>query len=247
MIQPTAFTPRTTDQLPILNVLVVEDQARMQMRLQRLVYAAFPSCSLFCVNSLQAARDMLSVGNFELVLIDLGMPDGNGMELVERLTGQTSAPLAVVITADTDIANALTALRMGASGFLFKNREDAELLAALKSLATGGAALDPQLARHLMAVFSGKSSALTLRPSESVTVESQTTPRQGWDNADLSDKEIAVLSLIAQGLTNSELAEHLDLSVNTIEWHIKNIYRKLQVRRRTQAVDAARLQGYLST
>ena len=122
------------------------------------------------------------------------------------------------------------ALRAGAVGYLLKDRDDIELTVALRSLQRGGAPLDPMIARRILALL----------PAAQPPVASPASP-----SVHLSERELGILSHVAQGYGNREIAELLGLSRLTIEAHTRNIYRKLAVGSRTAAVYEARAMGLL--
>lgn len=137
---------------------------------------------------------------------------------------------AVVVSSWAAEDTILAALRNGAIGYLLKNAEDIELAMHLRSLQRGGAPIDPVIARHI----------LQLMPK----LSAPTTPPAA-DAPHLTEREYEILASVERGLSNREIAEATGLSRLTIETHTRNIYRKLEVRSRTEAVHAARERGLL--
>jgi len=219
--------------------LVVEDDPVMQRRLCRVLAAA--GCAIEHVaiaESVADARRLLAERSFGVALVDIGLPDGSGIDLVGEL--QTRHPLlpAVVISAFRADDIILAALRAGAIGYLLKERDDIELELALRSIAQGGAPIDPAIARGILALLTRPQPAA---PATAMAPAGQTaTPA-----AALSRRETNILELVAQGLSNREMAETLSISRLTVECHTKNIYRKLAVNSRTEAVYTARTRGLL--
>ena len=124
----------------------------------------------------------------------------------------------------------LAALRAGATGYVLKERDDLEVSLSIRSVLRGGAPIDPFIARRVIAELQGAAPA---------------TAESGGTESTLSARESQILRLVADGLTNREIAEQLHLSRYTVECHIKHIYRKLAVSSRTRAVNTARVRGLL--
>ncbi len=221
--------------MKIEHVLIVEDQLALQDRMQHLAMQAYANCSVTCVDSLAEAKLWLDQMHCDVALVDLGLPDGNGKDLVAWMGKYYPEIASVVVTAERDLDKAMEGLRAGAVGFLYKDREDYELLGSLQSLQNGGAPIDPLVARKMLGMF---------LPAAAQAVHN--TSKLALEEYDLSQREHDLLQCIAQGLTNREIAADMALSVNTIEWYSKKIYRKLHVRNRVAAVAVAREQGLIS-
>jgi DNA-binding NarL/FixJ family response regulator len=218
--------------------LVLEDDPVMQRRLCRVLAAA--GCALEHVamaDSVAEARRLLAGRSFGVALVDIGLPDGSGIELVGELQARHPPVPAVVISAFRADHIILAALRAGAIGYLLKERDDIELELALRSIAQGGAPIDPAIARGILALLTRPQPAA---PGKGVTAEKTTQLEVA-----LSRRENNILELVAQGLSNREMAEALSISRLTVECHTKNIYRKLAVNSRTEAVYTARTRGLL--
>ncbi|BEP51840.1 response regulator transcription factor (plasmid) [Variovorax sp. V116] len=218
----------------MLNVLIVDDDEPVRSRLQRIVLEVHGHALCVQADSLAQARAQLALRRFDLALVDVGLPDGSGIELVEWM--QTHAPQteSVIVSSLGDDATVLRAIRGGATGYLLKNGDDVELELSLRSMQRGGAPIDPVIARrilHLMAT-----------PPAGQMVRMAAAPA---DEGLLSEREVEVLELVAQGQSNREIAQSLFISVNTVECHAKNIYRKLAVHSRAAAVHSARGRGLL--
>lgn len=231
-----AMTPPPSPDLPA-PVLIVEDDALMQRRIVGILnQLGYGNDVLVLAATLADARIELARQSFALALVDLGLPDGNGVELIAQMSGPTGAamnaddgPGILVISAWSTDDLILNALRAGATGYVLKERDDLELLLSIRSVLRGGAPIDPFIARRIL--------DLTQAPPA-------TPGRVGEDV--LTARELQILQLVAEGLTNREIAEQIFLSRHTVECHIKNIYRKLTVSSRTRAVFAARSRGLLA-
>lgn len=214
-------------------VLVVEDDPLVSRRLEGLLLLmGYPVEALVFADSLAAARACLAAQPVALALVDLGLPDGSGIDLIADLRADDPGLGILVISAWSTQDAILAALRAGATGYVVKERDDLEVALALRSVLRGGAPIDPFIARRIIE---------ELHPSQVDPLHAA-----GDTGAErLSPREHQILGLVADGLGNREIAEQLFLSRYTVECHIKHIYRKLAVSSRTRAVRAARARGIL--
>jgi DNA-binding NarL/FixJ family response regulator len=225
----------TGEAISLSPALVVEDDPAMRLRLDRLL-AEQPGAAVPPVfaGSLAEAKSCLENDAIRMALVDIGLPDGNGIELIAWLRTHRPQVPAVVISAWGDEDTVLAALRAGAIGYLLKEREDAELAMALQSIQRGGAPIDPFVARRILAL---------LGTADKPTTPASPTPSTTGET--LSERESEILRLVARGFSNREIAELTGLSRFTIESYTKSIYRKLAVGSRTAAVFEAKVLGLL--
>jgi DNA-binding NarL/FixJ family response regulator len=214
--------------LALTPALIVEDDPATQLRLAGLIKGIDDQAEITAVARLALARDVLLRQEFAIVLVDIGLPDGNGCELVAWMHAQQPQTPVLVISAWGHEDTVLTALRAGAIGYLLKEREDLELSLSLKSIQRGGAPIDPAIARRILALLA----TLPVKAPLPTDVH-------------LSGRELEVLRLIARGCSNREIAEMVSLSRLTVEGYTKTIYRKLAVGSRTAAVYEAQSLGLL--
>ena len=223
--------PSPSSELPLPTpVLVVEDEPLIQQRLARILAQLGYQPDMLCfASTLAAARQLAAQRHYALALVDLGLPDGNGTALIAALRAQDATMGILVISAWSTEEAILQALRAGATGYLLKERDDLEVMLSIRSVLRGGAPIDPFIARRILQLLPAPApAAVGAAPAEA-----------------LSEREGEILRLVADGLSNREIAEQLFLSRYTVESHVKRIYRKLAVSSRTSAVSAARTRGWL--
>jgi DNA-binding NarL/FixJ family response regulator len=175
----------------------------------------------------EEALKLAAEHNPDVVLMDLRMPRMDGTEAIRRLTARGERPRAIALTTYADDASVLGALRAGARGYLTKDAGAEQIRAAVEAVARGEAALDPAIQHHVLAAVS--------------------TPQPAESPDDLTPREVEVLGLIAEGLTNTEIAERLVVSAATVKSHVNHIFAKIGARDRAQAVVYAYANGLAPT
>jgi len=219
-------------------VLIVEDEQAVQQRLMRLMTGLLESdARIDAVPDLATAQARLRADAYSLALVDVHLPDGNGIDLIVWMQQHAPRVVSVIVSGWAEEETILRAVQAGAIGYLLKDRDDDELQQALNSLRRGGAPIDPVIARRILTLVPQGSSQAQVQPQ--IAVEIDLAPQ-------LSEREREILNLVAQGFSNREIAELVALSKLTIECHTRNIYRKLAVGSRTAAVFEARALGLLN-
>ncbi|MFC4590180.1 response regulator [Sphaerisporangium corydalis] len=216
-----------------MRVLVADDQALLRGSFRVLVETA---PGLTVVGEAGTGDEAVELARRELpdvVLMDVRMPRMDGIEATRRICGapETAGVRVLILTTFDLDAYIYAALRAGASGFLLKDTRPADLLAAIHVIASGEALLAPTVTRRLIAEF-------TRRP------EPASAPSRELDG--VTGREREVLSHIARGLSNTEIAEHLHLSLATVKSHVGRLLAKLHARDRAQLVVAAYDSGLVS-
>jgi DNA-binding NarL/FixJ family response regulator len=209
--------------------LLIEDQQPTREWMHAIVLQAFPGMTVTTAASVKEALacldDALKQENgFALALVDLGLPDGSGIEIVRRIAALHPATLAVVATVYDDDAHLFEAITAGARGYLLKSEERELLIGYLRRIDQGEPPLSPTIAHRMLAHFRNRN-ALTA------------------DDAALSPRENETLMLLARGLTVAETASHLGLTRNTVASYVKLIYQKLNVGSRAEATREAVRRG----
>lgn len=204
------------------SVLILEDTADIRRWLAGLVTTAFPDVAVTEAATLAQALHAAQARSFDLALIDLNLPDGSGITLLQTLRKASPATYCVIATIFDDNENILRALQEGAHGYLLKDQPDDRLLACLQGILRGEPPLSPSVATRILGYF--RQSAPPAAPEEKCC---------------LSEREREILSLIAKGLSRAEIAKALGISPATVATHIGAVYRKLNISCRSEATVAA--------
>lgn len=178
------------------------------------------------------ARASAPLSTADVFLVDLGLPDGRGEDMLRQLAVTRPDAELLVFTVFGDESRLINALQSGATGYVLKGCSETELIDAIEQIQEGGAPISPLLARLLLKQFraGGGTPSAGLPPTELPT---------------LSDRETDVLKLVAQGYVNKEIANRLGIGTATVSTHIKNLYRKLAVHTRVQVVRVAQERGLI--
>jgi len=209
-----------------IRVLVADDQALVRGSFRILVDTAPDLTSVGEAASGAEAVELARSEKPDLVLMDIRMPGVDGIEATRQITAdpQTSAVRVLILTTFDLDEYVFAALRAGASGFLLKDTPPADLLAAIRVVAAGDALLAPGVTRRLIAEFTGRPEPAQ-RPAAALE--------------EVTEREREVLTLIGLGLSNTEIAAHLHVSLSTAKTHVGRLLMKLAARDRAQLVIAA--------
>jgi DNA-binding NarL/FixJ family response regulator len=205
----------------LVRVLIADDQALLRGSLRVLIEATPDLVVVGEAGTGAEAVELVRVERPDVVLMDVRMPDMDGIEATRRITANEHAPRILVLTTFDLDEYVYSALRAGASGFLLKDTPPDRLLDALRVVASGEALLAPTVTRRLIAEFV-RHPEPARRPARMLT--------------GITDREREVLALIARGLSNSEIEHHLRLSRATVKTHIGRLLAKLDARDRAQLV-----------
>jgi len=209
----------------MLKGLVVEDLPAPALWLAAVLQEAFPGITVDRAASLAEARATLKQRLPDIALVDLGLPDGSGTDLIRELATAHSECQIVVTTIYADDRHLFPALRAGATGYLLKDQPKEKVIASLRGIANGEPPLSPVIAQRLLRIFGGPQGG----------VAESDAPR-------LSNRERETLILIAKGYKLAEVSLQLGVTRNTAAGFIKSIYRKLNISSRAEAtLEAARL------
>jgi DNA-binding NarL/FixJ family response regulator len=203
-----------------IRVLLADDQALVRSGFRLILETRE---DLEVVGEAENGREAVELArrlNPDVILMDVRMPDVDGVEATRRLTALGSPARVLILTTFDLDEYVYEALRAGASGFLLKDVQPAQLVDAVRVVAAGEALLAPTVTRRLLDHFGAQLGATRPPP----------------ELARLTDRELEVLTLMAEGLSNAELADHLFLSETTVKTHVSSVLRKLELRDRVQAV-----------
>ncbi len=183
----------------------------------------------------RSGKRLISNTEFDVMIVDLNLGDGSGFELIEHMKRVRNHAEAIVVSIMDDEQRAIRAFELGATGYLVKNSWFGSFAQAVLQVCNGGASITPNLARRLLQKFEAPVSGA----GAAARAPAPASARPGAPAHTLSERECEVLRLVALGHTSPEIAQQLGLSVQTVNTHIRNIYRKLQVKSRAQAVSMA--------
>ncbi|WFU07453.1 response regulator transcription factor (plasmid) [Rhizobium sp. CB3171] len=228
-----------------MRLFVVEDDPYWQQAIEAIVShrPEFRIVAL-CSNLRQALRSMRTE-LFDLMIVDLGLPDGSGIEAIRAARQYQPDADILVATVFADEANVVAAIFAGATGYLLKESTPTQWSAAIDDLRAGHSPIDPKIARHILAAVQRRTSTAQLSPRSDLRPSPVNAVAGGFEDPKLSPREIEVLQLVAKGFTLVEVARFLKLSPHTTRSHAKAIYRKLEVNTRGEAVFEASLLGLI--
>jgi DNA-binding NarL/FixJ family response regulator len=209
-----------------VRVAIIEDQDPMREILAALVARA-PDLELYgSFASMEDALTAFAAAPVDVVLADIGLPGMSGIEGVKRLKVMQPEAQVLMLTVFADNTHIFEAICAGASGYLLKDTPREKLLAAIRELAEGGAPMTAAIARKVVTMFKN---APPVQPS----------------SVGLSPRELEVLRLLADGHVYKTAADRLQVSIDTVRYHVRHIYEKLHVHSKSEAVMKAFKQGIL--
>ena len=232
MSQPNQPSQQSSEQA--VRVLIVDDQQLMRDGIASLLKLQDGLEIVGMAANGQEAVELATSQQPDVILMDVRMPVLDGVAATEQIHRQIPACKIVMLTTFNDEAYVLEALQVGASGYLLKDLPARDLAQAIQAVHRGIYQLDPTVADQLKALL-----------SRAQTAREQPGALKATDEADLTERELEVLRLIARGATNREIAETLVISEGTVKNHISNILGRLNLRDRTQAAIYARDHGLL--
>lgn len=219
-----------------IRVFVVEDQPRILKNQLKILKGCAGIEVVGTALSAEAALEALPGMDVDVVLMDLGLPRMDGIELTRRLRQGADSPEVLVFTIFEEEDKVLDAVQAGASGYLLKGAPSDKMAEAIRDVHAGGTVIQPSLARRLLRHFRMPSDGSA---NEARQTESGAKP--------LSSRETEILQLIAKGMSNNEAAGLLGVSKATIRTHLEHIYAKLEVTNRVEAVTEGIRKGLIST
>ena len=221
---PSAQAPQ-----PIVRVAVVEDDPAALERITAALEAAPDIAVTASAPNTATGKPLIAKGGFDVLLCDLGLPDGSGIGLI-RCAAQKYADVDImVITIFADQDKVLESIKAGARGYLLKDERFDSFAESIREVRRGGSPISPVIARQLLKEF---------QPRE------QEADKKGLEL--LSKRELEVLKLLARGFTFVEIGDILKIGRSTVATYVKNIYQKLEVNSRAEAVFEASSMGVIN-
>ena len=200
-----------------ITVAIVEDNAEIGEELEHMLAESSGfECVCICRNTQTALRKLPTLAP-EVIIMDIQLPDGSGIECTARLKRLLPYTEILMFTVYEDTEQIFKALEAGASGYLLKGTSSKELLRSVREIRAGGSPMTSEVARKVIQRF-------------------RKEPVSSAKNESLTRREEEVLELLAKGHLSKEIAHHLSISLETVNSHLKHIYEKLHVRSRTEAV-----------
>lgn len=226
--------------MQVWRVLVVEDDGQMRDFFTASVARCAGLQLVGSVGSVAEARAWLDndANMVDVLLTDLGLPDGSGLEVIRHATRlhPRCEPLVISLFGDED--NVLASIEAGALGYIHKDSAPDDIAQTILEMKDGASPISPMIARKVLAKYASRA-----RPGEVVAAPEPVAPaRPSAEGPLLSPREHEVLMLIARGFSYAEIARLQSVSVHTVQTHIKNLYSKLSVHSKNEAVfEASRL------
>jgi len=213
-----------------IRVAVLEDDALLRGRYLELIGAAGDLQLLWAAGNIAEARAALAQSVPDVLLVDIGLPDGSGIDVIRDVKRRHPVCEMMVVSIFGDEENVVAAIEAGASGYLLKDTLAEHFLDTIREVKAGGSPISPSVARIL------------LNRARPPRAGGGTAPGDGMD---LGVREAQILGLVAKGFNFNEIGRLLGISANTVKTHIYRIYHKLSVHSRSEAVFEAKKLGLL--
>ena len=213
-----------------LSILIVEDEPEFRNEFERMISTAPDMRVSGSVGNVADGLALLERGPFDVLLVDLGLPDGSGLTIIREAIGRWPDRCDVmVVSVFADMGHVLSAIEAGATGYLLKDSSPTSFLEQIRELHAGGSPVSPIIARQLLTRLAPPVPAPTATPLPCEVA--------------LADSERAVLNYAARGYSYDEVAELMGITRHTVMSYVKRCYRKLQVHSKTEALYEARRLG----
>ncbi|WP_066583654.1 response regulator [Sphingomonas pruni] len=219
----------SADELEMIRVAIIEDDPATIDLLRSAIEPAENIEIAAVARNVMTGVKLIAAGGYDVLLCDLGLPDGSGIALIRESATRYPAADVIVITIFADQAKVLDSIKAGARGYLLKDEQFADCVEGIREIRRGGSPISPIIARQLL---------LQIHPATRATIAPL---KEG-----LSPRELEILNLLARGFSNIEIGELISISKLTVGTHVKNIYRKLEVNSRSEAVFEASSRGIMN-
>ncbi|HYB52001.1 MAG TPA: response regulator transcription factor [Burkholderiaceae bacterium] len=225
-----------------ISIIIVEDEPEFRRRFAQIIDSE-PTMRLVGVAAnKREAQALIDREDFDVMLIDLGLPDGSGIDLIRSVSQRKPDVDIMVVTVFGDEQHVVSSIEAGATGYILKDSTPADVISCIRLLRAGGSPVSPVVARSVLR-------AIRSRMGGGAAAGGPTAPARtpSAENNPLSARETEILQLLAKGMSFNEIGEILGISPHTVTAHIKKIYRKLAVHSRGEAVYEASQMGLLKT
>ena len=204
--------------MPLASIAIIEDNDNIREHLWQLISSAFPETEVMGYANAEEALDILIDEPVAMVLFDIELPGMSGIECLYKLKSVHLQMQCMMLTVFDDAENIFKAIKAGATGYLLKNTSPEKIIEAINDLHSGGSPMSSQIARKVIEAFQ------------------QTDNSKNESYHSLSRREQEIIQILAKGFRYKEIADQLFLSQETIRTHIRNIYEKLHVNSRSEAL-----------
>lgn len=226
-------------------IAIIEDNPEFRQRFIELVDAAPELTLVGAAVDGREGRALIAATRADVYLIDLGLPDLDGTVLIREAIASHPDCDVLVITVFADEAHILASIEAGATGYLLKDSASADVIECIRTVVRGGSPVSPLIARKILQKVRSESLRETLVAQPAGLPVAPSSPVAATASA-LTEREIQILGLLGKGLSYGEIGAALFISAHTVAQHIKNIYRKLAVHSRGEAVYTANKLGLVA-
>lgn len=217
-----------------MKLALVEDNIRTRSRIAKLLEQSLADVRITQLGNLEAALAFAATSKQDYWLIDLGLPDGSGVDLIRYVRQSHEKANILVISVFGDVDNIVKSIQAGADGYLLKDAIDKDLIQAIHAIGLGGTPLSPMIASRLLE----RMLPAPVVPHDASVLEATAT---------LTSRETELLGLLARGYKYAEVSQLMNISLATVQTHVRRIYSKLAVNSRAEAVFEAKALGILSS
>lgn len=217
----------------LIKLILVENDPNVRFRLEHALENLSDIHVIASAPSQREAFALTSQFKFQMLVVDLDLPDGFGLDLIRKTASEQRDIDIMVLANSNDDPHIVSAIESGATGYVLKSEIETHLVSAIRLLTAGGSPVSPSVAKSVLRALR----TYTASSAEKTTNNIQTNP--------LSERESEILQLLAKGMSFNEIGDILTISPHTVTAHIKKIYRKLQVHSRGEAVYEAAQMGLI--
>lgn len=217
----------------LIKLILVENDPNVRFRLERTLENLSDIHVIASAPSQREAFALTSQFKSQMLVVDLDLPDGFGLDLIRKTASEQRDIDIMVLANSNDDPHIVSAIESGATGYVLKSEIETHLVSAIRLLTAGGSPVSPSVAKSVLRALR----TYTASSAERTTTNIQTNP--------LSERESEILQLLAKGMSFNEIGDILTISPHTVTAHIKKIYRKLQVHSRGEAVYEAAQMGLI--